>query len=133
VRAFLEAESFPGPSIIIAFSHCIAHGYDMAFGLDQQKLAVDTGYWPLYRYDPRLADAGENPLKLDSAPPKIDLQRYMRNESRFRLVEQTDAERYRMLLGQAQQEVKRKYSFYEELARASTPKAPEGGHPPAGR
>ena len=133
VRAFLEAESYPGPSVIIAFSHCIAHGYDMAFGLDQQKLAVDTGYWPLYRYDPRLAAAGENPLKLDSAPPKIDLQKYMRNESRFRLVEQTNPERYRTLLAQAQQEVKRKYSFYEELARAATPKSPEGTHPPAER
>ena len=73
VKAFLDAESYPGPSLIIAYSHCIAHGYDMAYGLDQQKLAVESGYWPLFRYDPRFAKRGESPLKLDSAAPKGDV------------------------------------------------------------
>jgi pyruvate-ferredoxin/flavodoxin oxidoreductase len=121
VKAFLEAESYPGPSIIIAFSHCIAHGYDMAYGLDQQKLAVDTGYWPLYRYDPRAALVGESPLKLESAAPRLDLGKYMRNETRFRVVEQQDPERFRRLLGEAQQEVRARRALYEELARGATP------------
>jgi pyruvate-ferredoxin/flavodoxin oxidoreductase len=122
VRAFLEAESYPGPSVIIAYSHCIAHGYDMAHGLDQQKLAVETGYWPLYRYDPRRAAAGESPLVLDSPGPKGDLGRYMRNETRFRLVEQQNPERFRELLARAQAEVRRRFALYEELARGSAPK-----------
>ncbi|MGE3841950.1 MAG: pyruvate:ferredoxin (flavodoxin) oxidoreductase [Vicinamibacterales bacterium] len=121
VRAFLEAESYPGPSVIIAFSHCIAHGYDLSHGLDQQKLAVDTGYWPLYRYDPRRADAGESPLVLDSAPPKGELGKYMRNETRFRLVEQQNPERFQALLAQAQANVKKRTALYEELARGAAP------------
>jgi pyruvate-ferredoxin/flavodoxin oxidoreductase len=121
VKAFLEAEAFPGPSMIIAFSHCIAHGYDMAFGLDQQKLAVDTGYWPLYRYDPRAREVGESPLKLESAPPKLELGKYMRNETRFRVVEQQDPERYRQLLARAQNDIRTRWSLYEELARGGSP------------
>ena len=75
VNAFLEAESYDGPSLIIAYSHCIAHGINMAKGLDQQQLAVDTGYWPLYRYDPRLKEDGKNPFQLDSRAPKMPLTR----------------------------------------------------------
>jgi pyruvate-ferredoxin/flavodoxin oxidoreductase len=134
VKAFLEAESYPGPSLIIAFSHCIAHGYDMAYGLDQQKLAVDTGYWPLYRYDPRAAATGESPLKLESAAPKLDLGKYMRNETRFRVVEQQDPERFRRLLAEAQQEVRARRALYEELARGATPAqaiAKTDANPPA--
>ncbi len=74
VNAFLEAESYDGPSLIIAYSHCIAHGINMAKGLDQQKLAVDSGYWPLYRFDPRLKEDGKNPFQLDSRAPKIPLR-----------------------------------------------------------
>jgi pyruvate-ferredoxin/flavodoxin oxidoreductase len=122
VRAFLEAESYPGPSVIIAYSHCIAHGYDMALGLEQQKLAVETGYWPLYRYDPRRAAAGESPLVIDSGAPKGDLAKYMRNETRFRLVEQQNPDRFRELLARAQAEVRRRFALYEELARGSAPK-----------
>ncbi len=73
VKAFLEADAYDGPSLIIAFSHCIAHGYDLEKGLDQQKLAVDSGYWPLYRFDPRRTAQGENPLQLDSGAPKADV------------------------------------------------------------
>ena len=72
VKAFIEADAYPGPSLIIAYSPCIAHGYDLVHGLDQQKLAVDSGYWPLYRFDPRRAASGERPLVLDSGAPKID-------------------------------------------------------------
>jgi len=116
VRAFQEAESYPGTSIIIAYSHCIAHGYDLAHGLEQQKLAVEAGYWPLYRYDPRRAWEGQNPFVLESAPPKVDLGKYARNESRYRMVEQAFPERFKTLLEAAQQEVKTRYAMYEQLA-----------------
>jgi pyruvate-ferredoxin/flavodoxin oxidoreductase len=128
VRAFLEAEAYPGPSLLIAFSHCIAHGYDMAQGLDQQKLAVDSGYWPLYRYDPRRQDEGQSPLALDSPAPKTDLGKYMRNETRFRLVEQQNPDRFRDLLARAQVNVKKKYALYEELARGTVVKADKDVH-----
>src|SRR5512145_920586 len=94
-QAFLEAESYKGPSLIIAYSHCIAHGYDMANGVSQQKLAVESGVWPLYRYDPRRTPKGEPPLKLDYGPPKRKVAEYMRNESRFRSIERADPARYR--------------------------------------
>jgi pyruvate-ferredoxin/flavodoxin oxidoreductase len=116
VKAFQEAESYPGTSLIIAYSHCIAHGYDLTFGLEQQKLAVESGYWPLYRFDPRRLPAGQNPLVLDSAPPKIELGKYARNESRYRMVEQAFPERFKKLLEEAQAEVRQRYAMYEQLA-----------------
>jgi pyruvate-ferredoxin/flavodoxin oxidoreductase len=121
VRAFQEAEAYPGPSIIIAYSHCIAHGYDLAKGLDQQKLAVDTGYWPLFRFDPRRAATGESPLVLDSAAPKLDLAKYTANETRFRVVEQMDPARFKMLSKHAQHEVTMRFSIYEQLAKLALP------------
>jgi len=121
VRAFIEAEAYDGPSLIIAYSHCIAHGYDMAKGLDQQKLAVDTGYWPLFRFDPRRAATGESPLVLDSPAPKLDLAKYTGNEMRFRVVEQMDPARFKMLSQHAQQEVARRVSLYEQLAKMAFP------------
>jgi pyruvate-ferredoxin/flavodoxin oxidoreductase len=128
VKAFVEAEAFPGPSLIIAYSHCIAHGYDLAHGLEQQKLAVEAGYWPLYRFDPRRAQEGGNPLTLESGPPKIELSRFMRNEARFRMVEQQNPERFRQLLAAAQAEVRERYALYEQLAKQAG-REPE----PAGR
>jgi pyruvate-ferredoxin/flavodoxin oxidoreductase len=121
VKAFVEAEAYPGPSIIIAYSHCIAHGYDMALGLEQQKLAVDTGYWPLYRFDPRRVANGESPLVLDSPAPKIDLAKYTGNETRYRVVEQMDPVRYKMLQANAQREVTTRFSVYEQLAKLAFP------------
>jgi len=121
VRAFQEAESYPGTSMIIAYSHCIAHGYDLANGLEQQKLAVDAGYWPLYRYDPRRAWEGQNPLVLESGPPKIELGKYARNESRYRMVEQSFPERFKTLLEAAQHEVKTRYALYEQMAGKAKP------------
>jgi pyruvate-ferredoxin/flavodoxin oxidoreductase len=126
VRAFLEAESYPGTSLIIAYSHCIAHGYDLAFGLDQQKLAVESGAWPLYRFDPRRAESGEKPLQLDSGPPRADLAEYARNEARFRMVEAKDPERFRALLARAQRDLRERRAFYELLARSAAPGG-EGG------
>jgi pyruvate-ferredoxin/flavodoxin oxidoreductase len=104
VRTFLEAESYDGPSLIIAYSHCIAHGYDLAHGLDQQKLAVDSGHWSLYRYDPRRLAAGEKPLILDSGPAKARLADFMANETRFRVVERDDPQRFKALLKAAEAE-----------------------------
>jgi pyruvate-ferredoxin/flavodoxin oxidoreductase len=121
VRAFQEADSYPGTSIIIAYSHCIAHGYDLAFGCEQQKLAVDTGTWPLYRWDPRRIALGESPLKMDSAPGKVDLGTYMRNETRFRMVEQQDPKRFAMLLEKAQIALNNRFVAYEHLAKLAIP------------
>ena len=86
LNAIIEAESYDGPSIIIAYSQCIAHGINMAKGMEQQKLAVDSGHWPLYRYDPRLVDEGKNPFQLDSKAPSIPLKEYAYNENRYRML-----------------------------------------------
>ena len=117
VKALIDAESYPGPSLVIAYSHCIAHGYDLEHGLEQQKLAADSGYWPLYRFDPRRAAVGENPFQLDSAPPKVDLGKFVRNEARFRLVEQQDPERFKALLEQGQADIRKHFAVYDALAR----------------
>jgi pyruvate-ferredoxin/flavodoxin oxidoreductase len=116
LKVFLDAEAYPGPSLIIAYSHCIAHGYDMAFGIDHQKLAADSGYWPLYHYDPRRAANGESPLVLDSPAPKIDVSKLMASEARFQLTAQQDPERYRNLVAQAQHQIQRRLALYQELA-----------------
>ncbi|MEW6270439.1 MAG: pyruvate:ferredoxin (flavodoxin) oxidoreductase [Thermodesulfobacteriota bacterium] len=130
VRAFQEAESFPGPSLIIAYSHCIAHGYDLAHGLEQQKLAVGSGYWPLYRWDPRRIARGESPLQLDSGAQHVPLVDFLRNETRFRVVEQDDPERFKRLAAAARRESVRRFSVYEDLARlhlADVHAAPKAG------
>jgi pyruvate-ferredoxin/flavodoxin oxidoreductase len=123
VRAIQEAESYAGPSIVIAYSHCIAHGYDMMHGLDQQRLAVDSGVWPLYRFDPRRVRAGEPPLKLDSGAPKVPVSEYMQNEARFQAVQRTDPERYAWLLEMAQRDASRRVGVYEQLSHLMIPKA----------
>ncbi len=117
LKAFIEAEAYPGPSLIIAYSHCIAHGYDMAFGIEHQKMAAESGYWPLYRYDPRRTEAGEPPLVVDSLAPKVDVAKLMASETRFQLTAQQDPERYRALVAQAQRQIRRRLDLYEELAR----------------
>jgi len=121
LKAFQEADAYPGTSLIIAYSQCIAHGYDMAFGLEQQKLAVETGYWPLYRYDPRRPAAGESAFKLDSAPPKGDLAVYMRNETRFRMTETQDPDRYRNLVRLAKADIQDRFRLYEKLEKLPAP------------
>ena len=126
-QAFLEAEAYPGPSLIIAYSHCIAHGYDMAQGVSQQKLAVDSGVWPLYRFDPRRPLKGEPPLHLDYAAPKAKVADYMRNESRFRTIERADPARYKRFLEESESAARRRYSVYQQLAGITVPMdAPPG-------
>ncbi len=117
VKAFLEAESYPGPSLIVAYSHCIAHGYDLRYGLDQQKLAVLSGYWPLFRYDPRLREQGKNPLQLDSKPPSLPLRRYTASETRFTSLAEHHPEIADELLRLAQEDVLARWHLYEYLAR----------------
>ena len=116
IRALLEAESFAGPSLVIAYSHCIAHGIDMRFGMTQQKLAVQSGHWPLFRYDPRRTVAGKNPLQLDSKPPSIPLDKYVYNETRYKMLQKAMPDRARLLLQQAQLDAKERWRTYEQLA-----------------
>jgi pyruvate-ferredoxin/flavodoxin oxidoreductase len=116
LRALIEAESYDGPSLIIAYSHCIAHGFDMTKGLEQQKLAVDSGHWPLYRYDPRLKLEGKNPFQLNSKPPKIRLQDYIYNEARYRMLTQSNPEAAAHLLSEAQKAVEERWRRYEQMA-----------------
>ena len=116
VKAFIEAEAFEGPSIIIAYSHCIAHAIDMSKGLVQQKMAVDSGHWPLYRFDPRLERDGKNPFQLDSKDPSLPLKDYIYSEGRYRILQQSDPEAAKFLLGQAQQAVNDRWRHYKKLA-----------------
>ena len=124
-RALREAESWKGPSIVIAYSHCIAHGYDLSHGAEHQKLAVDTGYWPLLRYDPRRLLEGQPPLVMDSPAPTRPLQDLMQNETRFRILMKLNPERAAALADQAQTDVKQHYEMLERLARADAPAAEE--------
>jgi pyruvate-ferredoxin/flavodoxin oxidoreductase len=117
IRVFLEAESYPGPSLIIAYSHCIAHGIDMAQGMAHQKLAVESGRWLLYRYDPRRAERGETPLQLDSPAPKRSLAEAMEQENRFRMLRYSQPERARALVRQAQRELECRWATYRALAQ----------------
>ena len=116
VRAFLEAEAYDGPSLIIAYSHCIAHGYDMAHGLDQQKAAVLAGHWPLFRYNPDLAKAGKNPLHLDSKAPSLPLEKYLYNETRYTMLARSSPEAAKELLELAKADVAMRWRLYEHWA-----------------
>jgi len=116
LKAFIEAECHDGPSLIIAYSHCIAHGIDMSKGMNQQKMAVDSGYWPLYRYDPRLSSEGKNPFQLDSKQPALPLKDYIYTEGRFRILQQSDPPAAQRLLEQAQQGVHKRWSYYKQLS-----------------
>jgi pyruvate-ferredoxin/flavodoxin oxidoreductase len=119
VKAIIEAEAYDGPSIIIAYSHCIAHGINMQNGLDQQKLAVDSGYWPLYRYNPDLIDEGKNPFTLDSKAPKIPVRTYAYNETRYKMLTKTHPEDAKKLIELAQEDVNEKWDFYSGLAKTN--------------
>ena len=111
-------ESFAGPSLIIAYSHCIAHGYALSRGLEQQKLAVDSGVWPLYRFDPRRTAEGKVPLQLDSAAPKIRVGEYLRNELRFKM----KPEKVAAFEAAAQEQVDARFALYQKLAADGTAK-----------
>ncbi|MBI4622342.1 MAG: pyruvate:ferredoxin (flavodoxin) oxidoreductase [Verrucomicrobia bacterium] len=131
VMAMREAEAYNGPALIIAYSHCIAHGFPLHLGLDQQKLAVDSGYWPLFRYDPRLAEKGEVAFKLDSGPPKIELDRFMANETRFSILKNVAPARAAELGALAQTQVRQHYALYQRLAASSGTQGNGHAAPPA--
>ena len=116
VKAFLEAEAYNGPSLIIAYSHCIAHGYDMVHGLDQQKVAVTSGYWPLFRYNPDLVAQGKNPFQLDSKAPTTALKDYIYNETRYTMLVKSNPDQAKKLLELAQEDVAAKWKLYDYLA-----------------
>ncbi|MEA3491214.1 MAG: pyruvate:ferredoxin (flavodoxin) oxidoreductase [Campylobacterota bacterium] len=116
LRAFIEAERYDGPSLIIAYSHCIAHGYDLKHGMDQQKKAVECGLWPIFRYNPELKHSGENPMKLDYKGPKIPVKEYMYNEVRFKMVENMDAKVATEFLEIATDHAKEMYRRYVDLS-----------------
>jgi len=116
IKAFQEAEAFNGPSLIIAYSHCISHDYNLVHGLEQQKLAVQSGYWPLLRYNPDLTKEGKNPFQLDSKAPSIPLEEYVYNENRYKMLTRTNPEVAKKLLKQAQEEVLRRWKMCEYLA-----------------
>ncbi len=116
VRAFVEAESYDGPALILAYSHCIAHGIDMAKGFDQQKAAVQSGFWPLYRFDPRRAAAGQNPLQLDSKEPTISIADYAYNETRYKMLTKVNPDEAKRLITLADQDAKSRWHMYQQMA-----------------
>jgi pyruvate-ferredoxin/flavodoxin oxidoreductase len=116
VRAFNEADAYPGPSIVIAYTHCIAHGIDMSNGIEEQKKAVASGHWLLYRYNPMLVKENKNPLIIDSKEPSIDIEEYMYGELRFRALKQTDPERALEYLERARVDAGRRYKMYKHLS-----------------
>jgi pyruvate-ferredoxin/flavodoxin oxidoreductase len=116
VKAFLEAEAHPGPSLLIAYSHCIAHGYDLVHGLQQQKAAVNSGYWPLFRYNPALVAQGKNPFTLDSRAPSIAVKDFAYNETRYTMLAKSHPEHAKALLEQAQDDVNRRWKLYDYWA-----------------
>lgn len=116
LNAFIEADAYKGPSLIIAYSHCIHHGYDLRKGLDQQKLAVQCGAWPLYRYNPMLVAEGKNPLTIDSKEPTIPYSQYAYNETRYRMLLQSDEQRAEMLMKEAQSDVEKRWALYRQMA-----------------
>ena len=117
IKAMREAESFNGPSLIIASCHCIAHGYDLADGLKHQKMAVDTGLWNLFRFDPRRKEQGLNPFQLDSKPTGQPVSEFMELENRFKLVKKMNPERYEQLAAAAQEEINSRRKLYEDIAK----------------
>jgi len=126
LKAFIEAESYPGPSLIIAYSHCIAHGIalDSGVGARQQKLAVDSGQWLLYRFDPRRAERGENPLQLDSPAAKGKVQDYLLSENRFKMLTKSKPDDAKRFFAQAQTDAEKRFKFYQYLAGRDLKTAP---------
>jgi pyruvate-ferredoxin/flavodoxin oxidoreductase len=116
VRAFKEAEAYPGPSLIVAYAHCINHGMDMMSGTDLQKDAVESGFWPLFRYDPALAAEGKNPLQLDSKAPTKNVEDFMYKQVRFKALRQSDPQRAQVLMESLRKDVISRWKFYEQMA-----------------
>ena len=125
IKAFQEAEAYDGPALIIAYSHCIAHGFDLAYGMEQQKNAVLSGYWPLMRYNPALREQGKNPFQLDSKAPSIPLKEYSYHEARYTMLARSHPDVASKLLQEAQDDVEREWRVYSSRAampgRSETP------------
>jgi pyruvate-ferredoxin/flavodoxin oxidoreductase len=119
MKALMEADAYDGPSLIIAYSHCIAHGYDLVHGLEQQKAAVNSGHWPLFRYNPTLAKEGKNPFVLESKAPSIPLQQYIYNETRYTMLVNSNPEEAKKLLQAAQENVNERWRLYQHMATMS--------------
>ncbi len=119
VRALLEADAYDGPSIVIAYSHCIAQGINMAKGLDEQKKAVESGHYPLFRFNPMMVEQGQNPLKLDSKKPSIKFEDFAYGETRFKMLTKSQPERAKMLLEKAQADIAMRWRMYEQWANMS--------------
>ncbi|HLI56239.1 MAG TPA: thiamine pyrophosphate-dependent enzyme, partial [Actinomycetota bacterium] len=132
IRALAEAESYHGPALVLAYSHCIAHGIDMGAGMSHQKEAVDAGYWPLYRYDPRLATPGRHPLVLDSHPPKPTLREFVAKEARFAMLARSRPQEADRLLGLLQDDIDSRWRFYEQMAGVERTAPGVAGAPGAG-
>jgi len=116
VRALHEAEAYPGPSLTIAYAHCIEHGIDMTSGTDLHKDAVESGFWPLYRFNPALAAEGKNPLQLDSKTPSKGIEEFMYKQNRFRVLRQADPKRAEQLLQSIRQDVATRWKYFEQMA-----------------
>jgi pyruvate-ferredoxin/flavodoxin oxidoreductase len=116
LKALVEAERYNGPSLVIAYAHCIAQGIDMTRAMNNQKLAVNSGQWILYRYNPELEEQGKNPLILDSRKPSVPVEEYLNNENRFRMLTKNHPDAAKVLFEQAQKDADRRWSYYEYLA-----------------
>jgi pyruvate-ferredoxin/flavodoxin oxidoreductase len=116
LQAFREAEAYEGPSLIIAYSHCIAHGINMKLGLKQQDLAVKAGLWPIYRYNPEAAAQGVNPLTIDSKAPTVSVEEYAYNETRYRMLLQSNEERAETLMAKAKKDAASRWNLYQQMA-----------------
>lgn len=127
IKAILEAEAYDGPSIVIAYTHCIAHGYDLRYGFEQQKAAVRSGHWPLFRYDPRLVGTDHNPFQLDSKAPDMPLRDYIYREGRYRMLQQSDPDAAARLLKEAEGDVKTRWQLYMDTAARFAPKVETNG------
>ena len=121
VKALREAEAYDGPSLVIAYSTCIAHGYDLSQGVNHMKLLTQSGIWPLYRFDPRRFPQGEPPLQLDARKPRQPAKAFLQAEARFRMVEKQDPERFKVLMDRAQAHAEHRFAIYEQLAGIAVP------------
>ena len=119
VKTLVEAEAYDGPSLIICYAHCISHGINTTFGIDEQRKAVACGHWPLFRYNPDKAAKGENPFSLDSKEPTISFEEYAYGENRYRVLKKIDPDAAVKLMAQAEEDTKRQYKLYEQLAAMS--------------
>jgi len=128
LKAFVEAEAYDGPALIIAYSHCIAHGINMTTGMQNQKAAVDSGYWPLFRFNPENVARGENPLSLDSKAPSIPLKEYAYRETRYKMLTKSKPEDAARLIEQAQQDVIARWHLYDRMARLVYGAIGDGGN-----